>query len=341
MIKNATGVKTMDNAIGKMIKAKAVLAPMAGVTDIPFRMMARKNGCAFAFTEMVDSSGVIYKNHKTFKLLERVPGDEPLGVQIVGEDEDKLLHVAKVCEDRGFGVIDLNAGCPVRKIVKQGKGSALLKNPAKLAAIVRTLVKSLSVPLTVKIRSGWGDDNLNYMEVARLLEGEGVSAICVHPRTKEAMHKGEVNYGIVGELKENLSIPVFASGNIFTALDAISVLENTGCDAVFVARGALGRPWIFKEINNALLGTPKEEVLPFCEVKKAMLKHFKLALQFYDEHLAASRMYKYITWYLRKRKNLDTVMKRYRSVRNLEDFEDFLSRLHMNEKNHLKLSQSL
>ena len=337
MMANVIQKKTEYSAITKIIKAKAVLAPMAGITDIPFRIMARRNGCAFAFTEMIDSSGVIYKNRKTFKLLEKVPGDEPLGVQIAGEDKNALLDVAKVCENRGFDVLDVNAGCPVKKIVKQGKGSALLKEPLKLAGIVRSLVKELSIPVTVKIRSGWDDDSLNYIEVGKLLESEGVSAICIHPRTKDAMRKGEVNYDIIRQLKDSLNIPVFASGNIFTASGAIAVLEGTGCDAVFVARGALGQPWIFNQINSYRSGKSETEIPNFYDIKNMVLEHFKLSLQFYDEKMAIRKMYKHITWYLKKRKNLDSIMKEYRRVEDFKGFQDFFKRLHMNEKNHLEL----
>ncbi len=234
--------------IAEMIRARVVLAPMSGVADIPFRLMARKFGCRFAFTEMVDVNGIINRNRKTLQLLEGVPGDSPLGVQVVGQDEDKILRAAEECQSKGFAVLDINAGCPARKITKAGKGSALLKEPRKLGRIVRKLTGALSIPVTVKIRSGWDERNRNYLEVAKLVEAEGASAICVHSRTSDQQYRGKADHEVTRAVKEAVNIPVFASGNIFTGRDVGDVIERTGCDAVFVARGSLVRPWLFSEI---------------------------------------------------------------------------------------------
>ena len=316
----------VDNAIADMMRARAVLAPMAGVTDIPFRLMARRFGCAFAFTEMIDVNGIVYGNRRTFELMERVPGDSPLGVQLVGQDADKLLYAAEICEQKGFKVIDVNAGCPARKVVRSGKGAALLKDPLKLAAIVRRLVKALTIPVTVKIRSGWDEENLNCMEVAKAVASEGASAVCIHARTKEQMHKGKVRHDITRAVKKTAGIPVFASGDILTAGDAADVLAKTGCDAVFIARGALGRPWLFREINAGALST---SVPSFRDIKDIIIEHFSLHLRFYDEQQSLKRMYKHLAWYLRRFKNLDAVMKEYRRVGGLESFRGFMERLRL------------
>jgi len=318
-----------------MIKARAILAPMAGVADIPFRLMARKFGCRFAFTEMIDSNGVAYNNKKTFQLMEKVSGDEPLGVQIVGEDPERLLNAAKLCEDRGFEVLDINAGCPARKVVSAGKGAALLKDPHKLSRIIGRIVGGVHMPVTVKIRSGWDEDNLNYLEVAKMIAGEGASAICVHPRTKDQMHKGRADHDIIRRVKEEVNIPVFASGNIFSARDAADVLANTGCDAVFVARGALGRPWIFREIYDHLGKNDRPAEASFDMIKETALEHFELCLQHYGEDRARSRMYKHVMWYMKKFKNIDAVMKRYRGVSGLSSFRDLMERLRLDERNRL------
>ncbi|NQT33396.1 MAG: tRNA dihydrouridine synthase DusB [Candidatus Omnitrophica bacterium] len=323
--------------IEEMIRAKAILAPMSGVTDFPFRMMARKHGCKYAFTEMIDVNGIVYKNRKSFRLLERNPVDDPLAVQLVGQDADKLVHVARLCVEKGFELVDINAGCPARKVVKCGKGSALMKDPVKFARIIRKLVKALSVPVTVKIRSGWEEENLNYLEVVRAAESEGASAVCVHPRTKDKMYKGKPDHEITQKIKMASKIPVFASGNIFTADDAARVLEETGCDAVFVARGALGHPWIFDEIENKLSGTEDDNSMTFEDIKDAIMEHFFLSVGYHGEKMSFKKMYKHITWYLKKKKNLDCIMKEYRKIETLEDLKEFLERLQLREGNKLEL----
>jgi len=329
----------MKNAIKKIIKAKAVLAPMSGITDIPFRMMARKFGCEFAFTEMIDVNGIFYKNLKTFKLMDRVSGDAPLGVQFVGQDVEKLVYAAKVSQDKGFSVLDINAGCPARKVVKTGKGAALMQNVDKFANIVRKVVKAAGIPVTVKIRSGWNDDNLNYVEIGKIAEAEGAAAVCVHARTKEKMYKGQPDHSVTLRLKQSLGIPVFASGNIFTAQAAKEVLNRTGSDAVFVARGALGRPWIFDEINRHLNGENEVYSIEFNDLKDIVKEHFSLSARYSGDILTLKRMYKHLAWYLKGYKNLNEVMKEYRNVKDLKSFEMFINALNVDEKKHLHFSK--
>ena len=330
--------KTQHPAIDRMIKARAILAPLSGITDIPFRMMAREFGCAYAFTEMIDVNGIAYGNRKTFRLMERFPQEGPLGVQLVGEDVDRLIKAAVICEEKGFEVLDVNAGCPARKVVKGGKGAALLRDPAKLARIVRGLVKNIRIPVTVKIRSGWDAENLNYLEVAKAVVGEGAAAIGIHSRTKAEMYKGRANREIIRDLKNKITVPVFASGGIFSADDVVDVFKETGCDAVFVARGALGRPWIFSQINNRLLnGAPPEE-MTFDRIKDVIARHFSLCLQFGGEKTAMRRMHKHLMWYLKGFKNCYTVMAEYRRMREEGVvFEEFMKRLHVDEHNCLSL----
>ncbi len=333
---NDEDCKIMKNAIKKIIEAKAVLAPMSGITDIPFRMMARKFGCKFAFTEMIDVNGIFYKNLKTFKLMDRVPGDTPLGVQFVGQDVEKLVYAAKVSRDKGFSVLDINAGCPARKVVKTGKGAALMQSADKFGNIMRKVVKAAGIPVTVKIRSGWDDDNLNYVEIGKIAEDAGAAAICVHARTKEKMYKGKPDHEVTANLKKALKIPVFASGNIFTAQDAKEVLTHTASDAVFVARGALGRPWIFDEINKCLNGEDEVCSIEFGDLKGIVKEHFSQSVRYSGGIVTLKRMYKHLAWYLKGYKNLNEVMKEYRNVKDLESFEMFMERLYVEEKNHLK-----
>jgi tRNA-dihydrouridine synthase B len=325
------------DAISEMVKAKAVLAPMSGITDIPFRLMARKFGCRFTFTEMIDINGLIYNNQKTYGLMDTVPEDAPIGVQLVGEDADKFAKVAEICEEKGFSVLDINAGCPARKVIKCGKGSALMKDPEKLAGIIGKLVKIVSIPVTVKIRSGWDERNLNYIEVAKAAAAAGASAVGIHTRTRDAMYRGSADHSITERLKKALDVPVFASGNIFSSEDAFKVMDETGCDGVFVARGALGRPWIFKEI--AASGRGKNTVISYGldKIKDIMLEHYALYLKYSNELIAKRRMYKHVTWYLKKYKNLNEVMKVYLKADGPESFKNFIKNLSVDERNRIVL----
>jgi len=317
-----------DNSVlQKMLDAKVILAPMAGVTDVPFRLHARRYGCRFAFTEMIDVNGIFYNNRKTLGMLDTLEEDSPLAVQIAGSDEDKILHAATRCEEKGFRLLDLNAGCPAPKVIKGDKGAALLKDPEKLARIIRTLVKRLSIPVTVKIRSGWSEEDLNYLEVSDIAGSEGASAICIHPRTRGQMYKGSADHAITREIKKKAGIPVFASGNIFTPEDAESVLRTTGCDGVFLARGALGNPWLFRRAEEHLSGKEISHNITFSDVKKAVKEHMALTLKFYTPSRSFSRMYKHVCWYLKRYKNLNEVMMAYGKVKDEKAFSVFLDRL--------------
>ncbi len=324
-LSNTQDQSKLTNDVSGMVKAVAVLSPMAGVTDVPFRLLCRKYGCRFAFTEMVDVNGVAYRNIKTMKYLDMVPGDSPLGAQIVGEDEKKMLDAAMVCQDRGFGLIDINAGCPARKVIKGGKGSALLKDPVKLGRIIGLLVSKLTSQVTVKIRAGWDDDSVNYLEVAKVAEDEGASAICIHPRTRVQMYRGgTISHEPTREVKQSVKIPVFASGNIFSADDAKAVMETTGCDGVFVARGTLSRPWIFDDIARTLRGDLPVKEPGFEAIKLIMAEHYRFSEEHCGEFMALKRMYKHVTWYLKRYKNLNAVMNSYRKVKGLGSFLRFL-----------------
>ena len=329
--------RTNTDPIARMIEAKAIMAPMSGVADAPFRIMIRKFGCVFAFTEMIDVNGIFYKNRKTFDLVKKVPEDSPLGVQLVGQDEKKLSYAAKLCEDSGFEMLDLNAGCPARKVVKGGKGAALLKDPVKLAKIVRRLKKDVAIPVTVKIRSGWDENSLNYIEVAKAITSEGASAICIHSRTKKQMYRGKVHHHAARQIKEAVDIPVFVSGDILKPENVPDVLRMTGCDAVFVARGALGRPWIFSEIK-AELGQSEAFAAPaFGELKEIVAEHFRLSFRFQGECMALKRMYKHLCWYLMRFKNLDAIMREYIKVKDAAALESFMKRLQLENGKYLGL----
>ena len=331
----------VSDPIKAMVNAKIIMAPMSGITDIPFRMMVRRFGCKFAFTEMVDVNSIYYKNKKAFSFLDKAKDEGPLGVQILGQDVEKIITVAKVCQDKGFELLDFNAGCPARKVIKGGKGSALLKEPKKLGMIINALVKALEIPITVKIRSGWDDDSINYFDIARIVESEGGKAICVHPRTRQQMYKGKPDHEIVRIIKENIKIPVFASGNMFSVADVDKVLKDTGCDGVYIARGSLGRPWIFKDLEDYfVMGEIVDNHPDFTFVKLTMQEQFRFNVEYYGEQRGMRRMYKHMCWYFKKRKNLDAVMKEFRKLTNYSDAIDFIDNIELDERGRLFLKVS-
>jgi tRNA-dihydrouridine synthase B len=318
-------------SVSEIINSKIFLAPMSGVTDMPFRMICRKYGCRFAFTEMIDVNGIYYKNLKTLDMLDTIKNDKPIGVQIVGQDEKKILMAAKACQDKGFPLLDFNAGCPARKVVTPGKGSALMKEPKKLGGILSMLVKELKIPVTLKIRGGWDQDSINCVEIAKIAESAGVSAISIHPRTQSMMYKGQPDHKLSALVKNNVKIPVFASGNVFEKEDIKNILEETGCDGVLVARGSLGRPWIFREYHDEKF----QGFTSIDDIKMVILEHFHYAYEYFDERRLFSRMYKHMTWYLKRFKGINEIMKVYTSLGSFDEFKVFLDRIQVNEKRRM------
>ena len=327
------------NPVKEIIKNRVFMSPMAGVTDIPFRVMVQRYGCKFMFTEMVDANGLSYNSQKTIKMLDRGEDAFTYGAQIVGVDENHVSKAAKMCQDKGFSVLELNAGCPVKKVVKDGKGSALLREPKKLGKLLGRLVKELSIPVTVKMRSGWSDKELNYLEVAKIIESEGASAICVHPRTKMQMYTGIPNHEITRAVKAAVKIPVFASGNVFSPDRVTELMKTTNCDAVAVARGSLGKVWIFNEICAHLSGDVNYKNPGFDDIKKIAAEHFLLSAQFYGEEKTLQRMYKHMQWYFKPYKNRHQIMCRYRESKTFKQFMEFIGRLKLNNKNWLYLEE--
>jgi nifR3 family TIM-barrel protein len=272
-----------------------ILAPMAGLTNLPMRLLARSCGAALTFTEMVSVNGLVREGKKTFELLRRVPEDRPLGIQIFGDDPQLLAEGARLVEPYGE-LIDINMGCPVRKVVGNGAGSALLREPAKVAAILKAVRKATALPLTIKIRTGWVAEEQSFLEIGRIAEAEGVDAVTLHPRSRAQMFEGHADWTRISALKGALSIPVIGSGDIFRAADVPAMLEQTGCDGVMIARGGLGNPWIFREALALLEGV--EPVPPTPGEKLATARrHLELFIQMSGEHTALREMRKHLSWY--------------------------------------------
>ena len=274
-----------------------ILAPMAGVTDLPFRLLCKEQGCGLMYTEMVSAKAILYKNRNTGPLMEVRPEEEPVALQLFGSDPEIVSDIAAQVEDGPYAFIDINMGCPVPKIVNNGEGSALMKNPKLVEEILTALVKKVKKPVTVKFRKGFDDDHIKAVEIARIAESCGVSAVAVHGRTRAQFYSGKADWDIIRQVKEAVKIPVIGNGDIFTPEDAKRMLEETGCDGLMIARGAKGNPWIFSRTlhyreTGELLGPPSRE-----ELKETILRHAQLQIQFKGEYLGLCEMRKHLSWY--------------------------------------------
>ena len=234
------------------LSAPLALAPMAGITDLPFRLICRRLGCGMTVSEMVSAKGLLYKNVKTTEMLRIDDGERPTAIQLFGSVPAELAEAARMVEASGADMIDFNMGCPVPKIVNNGEGSALMKNPQLAHDILAAMVKAVKIPVTVKFRAGWDDANRNAVEVARAVEAAGVSAVAVHGRTRQQFYEGKADWSIIADVKQAVKLPVFGNGDIFTVADGLRMLEQTGCDGLMIGRGADGNPWLFTALAAAL-----------------------------------------------------------------------------------------
>ncbi|MBL7198290.1 MAG: tRNA dihydrouridine synthase DusB [Candidatus Omnitrophica bacterium] len=284
--------------IGKLkLKSRLILAPMAGISDLPFRVLNRKFGCELAFTEMLNASSLSHKSKKTQQMLFSDRRDKPLGVQILGNQREIILRALDVLRRYKFDILDFNAACPTRKVVCRGEGASLLRHPKKLGKIIKLLVNEVDVSVTVKIRTGWNSDSINARELACICQDSGASGIFIHGRTKEQGYSGTADYATIKKVKKAVSIPVIASGDILSAQLAKKMFDETNCDCLLVARGALGNPWIFKGISEFL---KSEKVIsrPSAEkIVKTMIEHLNMCVDFYGEEIAVKLFRKFFCWY--------------------------------------------
>ncbi len=275
------------------------MAPMAGVTDLPYRLINRKYGCKFAFTEMINIRGLSYKNRKTFKILSTTHSDRPLGVQLEGTKKKYFLKALEEIYDYPNKILDINAGCPAKKVVKKGAGAALMQNPDKLEDILISLVKKSPHPVTLKIRTGWDKNSLNAPQIAKMARDAGVQAIFIHGRHREQGFEGAIDFKTIKEVVRSVDIPVIGSGNIFTPIHAKLMLKKTGCRGLLVARGTYGNPWIFKDIKKYLTGDNLNTRAKVKKVTKVMREHFKLLLKYHGTKNGVYRFRKYFVYYTR------------------------------------------
>lgn len=274
-----------------------LLAPMAGITSLPFRKTMKSFGASLVFTEMISANGLVRDGRKTFELLETCPEEKPLGIQLFGDDPTVLAEAAGMVAEQA-DLLDINMGCPVKKVVRSGAGSALLQDPQQVGRIIAAVRATFSGPLTIKIRSGWDQSNINFLEVAKVASAAGVDAICLHPRTRSQGFGGKADWQQITELKASSNVPVIGSGDLFTAADVVCMLKTTGCDAVMIARGGYGNPWIFSQAAVLLQGGETEEPGPADRWKTAQQHLHWHAAQF-GEHKALIEMRKHLSWYVR------------------------------------------
>ena len=274
-----------------------ILAPMAGVTDLPFRLLCKEQGAGLLCMEMVSAKAILYKNRNTQELLEIDPRENPVSLQLFGSDPDIMAQIAHEIENRPYDILDINMGCPVPKIVNNGEGSALMKNPKLAGEIIEKMVKATHKPVTVKIRKGFDEGHVNAVEMAKIAEAAGAAAVAVHGRTREQFYSGKADWNIIRQVKEAVSIPVIGNGDLLTAEDVIAMYEQTGCDGFMIARGAQGNPWIFKQILHYFETGQQMEKPTFEEMTEMMLRHTRLMLEFKGEYTGIREIRKHGAWY--------------------------------------------
>ena len=309
------------------IKNQVVLAPMAGVSNTSFRKIIKEMGAGLMVGEMVSDKAIVYKSKKTYDLLKMSEDERPFSQQIFGSDVESFVEAAKeVLKTQHPDIIDINMGCPVPKVaVRSQAGSALLKNPEKIKEIVGSVVKAVKCPVTVKIRSGWDKNSINALEVAKICEEAGASAICIHPRTRTEGYSGHSDWSIIKEIKDNVHIPVIGNGDIKTVYDAKQMLDETGCDLIMIGRGVLGNPWLVSDINKYLETgeTPKTRT---CQEKVEMcLKHIDYLNKIKPEKLVCLEIRNHIAWYLKGLKNSNTVKEKIYQMNKVCDIINVLN----------------
>lgn len=306
------------------LKNKVFLSPMAGVTDLPFRLICKEQNCGMLYTEMINAKALCYDDENTKKMLKIEDEEHPVAVQIFGSDPEFMGRAAQIMNKYPNEILDINMGCPAPKIVKNGDGSALMKNPKLAEEVLKSVVKNSEKPVTLKIRKGWDDNSVNAVEIAKIAEASGISALAIHGRTREQYYSGKADWDIIAEIKQNISIPVIGNGDVFTVEDAINMLEKTKCDAIMIGRGAQGNPWIFKRINHYM---QTGEILPEPTIEEKISvakKHLGLAVEEHGEYVAVREMRKHLAWYIKGLKHSARIRD---EINKIESYDEVVTKL--------------
>ena len=309
------------------LENRYILGPMAGVTDLPFRLLCREQGAGLLCVEVVRAKAILYNNRNTEQLLTIHPEEKPVSLQLFGSDPKIMSEMAKRIEERPFAILDINMGCPVPKVVKNGEGSALMKEPKLVYEIVSAVVKAIEKPVTVKIRKGFDDDQVNAVEIAKIIEEAGAAAVAVHGRTREQYYSGTADWDIIRQVKEAVSIPVIGNGDVTSPQKAEELVRQTGCDGVMIARGAQGNPWIFSEMTayeqtGEIPAGPDKD-----EVRKMMLRHARLQLEYKGDYLGIREMRKHVAWYTKGIPKAARLREKINAVESYEELENLLTSL--------------
>ena len=300
------------------------LSPMAGVTDLPFRTICKEKGCGMLYTEMINAKALCYDDENTKKMLRMDKDEHPVAVQIFGSDPEFMGKAAIIMNQYPNEILDINMGCPAPKVIKNGDGSALMRNPKLAAEVLTAVVKNSEKPVTLKIRKGWDDESVNEVEIAKIAEECGISALAIHGRTREQFYSGKADWDIIAEIKQAINIPVIGNGDVFEVEDAVNMLEKTKCDAIMIGRGAQGNPWIFNRINHYM---KTGEILPEPTLEEKIttaIRHMNLAVAEHGDYVAVREMRKHIGWYLKGLKN----SAKYRDqINKITDYKEVIAML--------------
>lgn len=311
------GNVTLDNNV--------ILAPMAGVTDLPFRLLCKEQGAGLLCMEMVSAKAIHYNNKNTEALLEIHPEEQPVSLQLFGSEPELMAEIAARIEERPFAILDVNMGCPVPKVVNNHEGSALMKNPKLVEQIVTALVKAIKKPVTIKIRKGFDDDHVNAVEIAKIAEACGASAVAVHGRTREQYYAGKADWDIIRQVKEAVKIPVIGNGDVTDVHSAKRLIEETGCDGIMIGRASRGNPWIFREITQYLDTGVIPERPSIEEVKQTIMRHAELQLKYKGEYIGMREMRKHIAWYTSGYPHSARLREKVNEIESFRDLEASLT----------------
>lgn len=304
-----------------------ILAPMAGVTDLPFRILCREQGAGLVCMEMVSAKAILYKNRNTSALMEIDPKEHPVSLQLFGSDPDILSAIAHEIEELPFDLLDINMGCPVPKIVNNGEGSALMKNPKLVGEIIEKTVRAIQKPLTIKIRKGFDEDSVNAVEIAKIAEACGASAVTVHGRTREQYYSGKADWDVIAQVKEAVSIPVIGNGDIRSASDIVAISRQTGCDGFMIGRAAQGNPWVFSEILHFFETGEVSEKPNVQELIQMILRQARMMVEHKGEYVAVREIRKHASWYTSGYPNSSRLRGKINSVESFSELEELLKHL--------------